>query len=271
MWGHDPNSPADSARTRGRVPTAVETLDEFFGLYLGRSPGDVRRGEVLLIASERRLRPEMGYGSASVLWAVLSDERLVVSVQPALVNVATGLVQGMTVQQCRQTEWQQQVVRTLGRSLGRKLTTFVGPIYYCTQESLRPWRVHPCRPVLAEEIPKLVRADLCDPFGSLDESVREGTCFAAYSGPQAVSVCGTHEVPHLERLVGDMNVPGTLPAFRRQGFGKVAVFHSTDALLRLGKSPVYTPADDNPASQRTALAVGYQEYGWQFKVNLPAE
>ncbi len=117
--------------------------------------------------------------------------------------------------------------------------------------------------------PALERAGLLN--SSLLESVREGTCFAAYDGDRPVALCGVMPVPHMADRVADIALNGTLEPFRRRGFGRTVLSAVTETVQAQGRIPVYITSSHNTASIKTAGSVGFLEYGWQFRVKAPVQ
>jgi len=246
----------------------LSVLDAFFSVYLGCDIGEMAPGETRVVASARRERAELRYTEPFALWMVVAQSRCVISVRGELMRRVTRIVRPLGIERMRDPQAAQQLViaatKTLG--MGRKMTTTTGPILYCTANTLRMWQKHDCRQVTSLDVPVVEQTGLYGP--SLDRSVDEGTCFAAWSGSHPVALAGTYPVPHMADAIADINVSGTLEGHRNQGFGRTVVSHTTRAVLNLGLVPVYMTADSNVQSKRTARAVGYRSYGWQFQVTL---
>jgi predicted GNAT family acetyltransferase len=114
--------------------------------------------------------------------------------------------------------------------------------------------------------PVLESAGLLD--SSLIESVADGTCFAGFDGDRPVALCGVCPVPHMADRVADISLNGTLEPFRHRGFGRTVLSAVTETLLDRARLPFYITSDRNVASRRTAVSVGYVEYGWQVRVKM---
>lgn len=247
---------------------AIQTLDAFFSICLDCDLSKVSPGRVWVIPSDRREMKELHYSSPFVLWLLTSGNRCVASVQRNLEQVVVRTVSRLRPGQVRDVSGQQRLLAAVAAALKlpRSPSVSSGPVFFCTSRSFRRQEVHPCRSVSRADIPALVAAGLYDP--SLDSSIAEGTCFAAFDGDRPVSLAGTREVAHLADKVADMFVPGTVAARRREGFGKSAVSAATEAVIASGRIPLYTTSDHNPASIHTARAVGYSQFGWQFRIEL---
>ncbi len=244
----------------------LSVLDAFFSVYIGCDIGEMAPGETRVVASPRRERAELRYTEPFALWMIVAQSRCAVSVRGELMRRVTRIVRPLGIERMRDPQATQRLVIAATRTLGirRKMSTTSGPIQYCTKKTLRMWEKHACRRVTSLDVPAIEQTGLYGP--SLDRSVDEGTCFAAWAGGHPVSLAGTYPVPHMQDAVADMNVSGTIEGFRNQGFGRTVVSHATRATLDLGLVPVYMTADSNVPSKRTARAVGYRTYGWQFQV-----
>ncbi|MEO0082279.1 MAG: hypothetical protein ABIL25_08315 [candidate division WOR-3 bacterium] len=251
-------------------PRPIAVLDDFFSEYLGCDLSLVPPGKTVITASSRRERPELLYGYTFPLWMILTQSRCAISVQGRLLRAVSGLARTIGLANLRRPEAARRFVVAATRVLGirARVSSSSGPIFYCLRENLRFWQVHPCRPIEPDDIPTIAATGMAGSW--LEHSVHERTAFAAYHGKRPVSIAGTFPVPHMADRVADIAVPGTIEEFRNQGFGRTAVAHTTRAVLELGRIPVYSTSDANVASQRTALATGYFEYGWQFRVHLPS-
>uniref|UniRef100_A0A7C4GCX6 Uncharacterized protein n=1 Tax=candidate division WOR-3 bacterium TaxID=2052148 RepID=A0A7C4GCX6_UNCW3 len=246
----------------------ITVLDAFFSGYLECDLSRVTPGRVWVIPSDRREMTELHYSSPFALWLLTSGNRCVASVQRNLEPVITRVVNHLRPGEVRDITGQRRLLEAVaaGLRLPRGLSASSGPVFFCTRRSFRRRDIHPCRRVQPADITALSAAGLYD--SSLDSSIAAGTCFVALDGASPVSLAGTREVPHLADKVADMFVPGTIAARRREGFGQTAVSAATAAVLDSGRIPLYTTSDHNPASILTAQAVGYSQYGWQFRVEL---
>jgi hypothetical protein len=244
----------------------LSVLDAFFSVYIGCDIGEMGPGETRVVASPRRERAELRYTEPFALWMIVAQSRCAVSVRGELMRRVTRIVRPLGIERMRDPQATQRLVIAATKTLGirRKMSATSGPIQYCTTKTLRMWEKHACRQVTSLDVPVIEQTGLYGP--SLDRSVDEGTCCAAWSGDHPVSLAGTYPVPHMQDAVADMNVPGTIESYRNQGFGRTVVSHATRAVLDLGLVPVYMTADSNVQSKRTARAVGYRTYGWQFQV-----
>ena len=250
----------------GSNPVAV--LDAFFSEYLDCDIAGIPPGHTVIVPSRPRGQAEPHSAETFALWMLLAQGRCAISVQDQLLKKVSGLVRALGIERFRDPEAVKRFVVTAAKSLGVRpgVSSISGPVLYCTRDTLRPARLHPCRPVTKDDIPAIRTTGLYDP--SLAPSIEEGTCFAAYDRDQPVALAGTYPVPHLTALVADIAVPGTIATHRKRGFGRTALSFTTEAVLNHNKVPCYITSDQNIASWETARAVGYRSYGWQFRIKL---
>lgn len=252
----------------------LSVVDAFYSQCLGCDISKIAEGETVIAASERRLRRERSFANVFVVWVVLTKGRCCASVQERLLGpVARLLGKDGPFDSYHGEAFQREFAEVTAEALGLTELPYIskGPISYCTPQTLTVHRLHPCRRVVSEDLPGFVEMGLCYQYHGLDESVADGTCFAAYDGDRPVALAGTHEIGIMADRITDANVPGVLEECRGRGYGKTVVSHSAEAALAIGKTPVYHTSDTNIASQRTARVSGYLDYGWQFRLQMDAQ
>jgi hypothetical protein len=251
--------------------TLRATLDRFFSTYLECDLTNVAPGYAWVIPANRRELPELHYENPFALWLIATGNRCVISVRPALETAVRRQTSRLWLGAFRDPAGQKALIDTVARALGPKtrLAAVSGPILFASTATFHLLDLHPCRQITPADRPLLTAAGLYGPY--LDKSIQEGTCFAAFENENPVSVAGTWEVPHLADRIAEMCVPGTIPAKRREGYGKTALSYATRAVLNTGRIPLYITSDRNPASIACARAVGYQPYGWQFRIEVITE
>lgn len=246
----------------------IAVLDEFFSKYLECDLSNVAPGRVWVIPSDRRDTPEPFHENIIALWLIASGNRCVVSIQRTLEEPVKRVVNRLALGDFRTPYGQKALLEVLGAKLKHfyEVTGNSGPIFFVTPTTFRHTATDSCRLVTSEDIPALQAVGLYGRY--LDKSIAEGTCFAAFDLGAPVAVAGTWEVPHMADKVAELCVPGTVPARRREGFGKQVVAGTTGAVLKSGRVPVYVTSNLNFASIATARTVGYQPYGWQFRIEV---
>ncbi len=250
---------------------ALAVLDEFFSRYLECDLKNVAPGRVWVIPADRREVLELHYDNVFVLWLIASGNRCVISVQRVLEEPVKRVVNRLALGDFHRPAGQQALLAAVAAKLGHRsrVAGVSGPLLFATPGTFHPQEQHYCKQVTFADVPVLKNAGLYGDY--LQKSVAEGTCFAAFVDGEPVAVAGTWEVPHMVDRVADICLPGTIPARRREGFGKSVLSGTTGAVLRSGRIPVYLTSDRNVASINTARAVGYQPYGWQFRVEVVPE
>lgn len=249
----------------GQRPLAV--LDDYFSVYLGCDIGLIPPGQTVIVASPRRECAEVLYTDPFPVWMIITQSRCAISVRDNLFKTVGSLARAMGLANLRRPEFARQLVLTVARTMGirQRVGSSSGPILYCTTDTLRMHELHPCRRLLLTDLPAVRESGML-PGPWLEHSIRVGTAFAVFQNTKLVSLAATLPAPHLSEKVAEVSVPGTLEEFRNQGCGRTVVSHTTRAVLETGRIPVYITSDANLASQRTAAAVGYIAYGWQFQI-----
>lgn len=261
--GHDEIGRTDHSRL-------LAVLDEYFSEYLGCDIGLIPPGRTVVTASERREYAEPLYSDPFPVWMIVTQSRCAVSVRGSLLKTASSLAKAIGLDNLRRPEFARQFVLGLARTLGvrQRVGSSSGPILYCTSDTLRLHQLHHCRRLVADDLAAVTQSGML-PGPWLAHSIREGTAFGVFRELRLISLSGTLPAPHLSNKVAEVSVPGTLEEFRNQGCGRTVISHTTRAVLETGRIPVYATSDANLASQRTAVASGYIEYGWQFQVRAP--
>lgn len=102
-----------------------------------------------------------------------------------------------------------------------------------------------------------------DPSGWLREYFTEKAGMGYFTGylkdGRLVSVCDAPDMPYMEGIIQHTGIH-TLAGEQGKGFGKYTAALAAHRLLKMGVCPQWECRDDNPASRRLALSIGYTEY-----------
>ncbi|MFO7650752.1 MAG: GNAT family N-acetyltransferase [bacterium] len=240
----------------------------FFSAYLECDLSSVAPREMRVVASDRRERRELLYADVFALWLVVFENRAALSVQSQLYKPVRRILGRHGIARIREPRCLDDLTRLVEthRSMLGQVSVASGPINCCAAETFRPRLTHPCRAVTEADLPAVRQSGLYEDW--LEQSVRAGTCHAAFDSGRPVALCGTFDVPHLADRVADIGLAGTLDSHRRLGFGSSVLSATTAAILAVGKTPVHQTSDRNVASIATARSVGYREFGWDFRVRI---
>ena len=246
------------------------TLDTFFSDYLGTDIGDMPPGHTSVVPLPRWTRGGLPGTQAYALWMLVTQSRCAISVHTDLLKNVSRIARTLGIEQLRDSGAVRRLVLTVSKAFGarRGVSSTSGPVLYCTPDTLRFAEVHECRRVTMDDIPRLEPTGLYDE--SLEPGVRDGCCFACWDEEEPVCLSGTLPVPHMTDRVADIQVPGTLEGWRGRGYGRTCLSHTTAAVMERSLVPLYATSDRNVPSRHTAAAVGYREYGWQFRILMPA-
>lgn len=250
------------------MPDAFTNTAAFLSGYLECDLTAIAPRELKVVVSDRREHPESHYAEVFALWMIVFENRAAISVQTQLYKPVRRVLSHYGIGRIRDPRCLEELTRLVDRhrSLLGELSTAGGPIHFCTPESFRPRLTHRCREVTETDLPILRQIGLYEHW--LDQSVRDGTCYAAFDGDRPVALCGTYEVPHLADRVADIGLPGTIDSHRRLGYGSSVLSATTAAVLAQNRTPIHQTSDRNVASIATARAVGYREFGWDFRVRI---
>ena len=246
----------------------LKTLDRFFSVYLESDLSEVVPGQIQVVGSDRRYRREMGYGVVHILWLFVSKGRCLISLQYQMVRPMLEIVKRIKdPEEFRSHKFDQEILQMCSLALAQeqKLSISRGPKYYCSRANLNFSPDPNVRLIAEENLPEVLTA-----FGngelSLPDTVSEKRSFAYYFEGRPVAYCSNLPLGHMQEEVAAVGGVFTLASVRRRGFAKAVVSATTNAVLKSGRVPIYGTSDDNVASKRTALSVGYKEYAWNLSV-----
>ena len=88
--------------------------------------------------------------------------------------------------------------------------------------------------------------------------VDRGNLYGVYAGGRLVSAADLPDVPHMADIVAEPGI-ATLAAYWRRGYAKAAAGALLKHLLAQGKTPLWSCAATNTASDRLARSVGFDK------------
>lgn len=86
----------------------------------------------------------------------------------------------------------------------------------------------------------------------------KGFCHGVFAGGMPVSCTDAPDMPYPAGLVQEIGIH-TRPAYRGKGYAKSACLASAQSILKSGRCPQWSTDAENTASQRLALAVGFEK------------
>ncbi len=250
-----------------------ESLMAAADFYSGRADFPLRElqpGAVVIAASDQRHKEASG----CLLWMGVLNDRCLISTQHALlgkVKEVAGKVS--SPRKLLRSDLRDNLLAVCSDALGGAgaFNTYSGLKLACDDESLARIDDHHVRKVTpeiaGEVIMNLSREGVPD---DPDYLLADDAAFAYYTDKQPVSFAGTHPLGTTGLKVGNVMV-ATLEPYRRRGFAKAVVSATTARLIEQGKVAVYGTSDDNIASIRTALSVGYRPFCRVFEVRFADE
>lgn len=207
--------------------------------------------------SERRTRPEEGYGMPWVVailrrgnaWWISALPRLLPEILP-LVNPGNEGVSGFS----------NELINGITGVLSAKgIKVKSHPHALCYLPGGKAVFEQP-----VENIRKITKSDDISKFGygiPLD-SIEFGSAFGAF---QDNDIIGFAEATPLSSVIENFGIMlvgiEVVEQYRERGLGHSLLFTLTNHILNIGKLPWYHCSVTNIASQKTALSCGYAEYG----------
>jgi hypothetical protein len=104
------------------------------------------------------------------------------------------------------------------------------------------------------------------------ESIEAGTTVGLFVDDALVSWVEATPLPTVTEHFGVMLVGiETMEGFRHRGYASAVLGELTRRMLDMGRVPLYACAQNNVASQRTALSCGYMRYGECYRLQLAVD
>jgi hypothetical protein len=250
-----------------------ETLDRYFSLYLGYPVSEVKRGQVVPVSCMWRLNPEKGWGFAVPLWAQIFRERAVISVRPdCFLALKRMLAEEPLPRQLYNLGWR----RKLGSLIGQEDIGERQRVQYCDLKHFQSFRIPECRRLRVSDVKCFVKMKLdlypnCDPVcqaRDIKRNIKDGIAFGVFHQGKLVSIAEAPAIGPMQDAIEEMGVD-TLPGYQRRGYGKAVISGMTQAVLEIGRIPVYRCGSKNEASLCLARAVGYVKYADIIQFRAP--
>ena len=253
----------------------ITRLDSFHTETMDYPLSQAEPGEIHVVASERRLRKEEGYGVVFAFWLLLSYDRCVISVRPDLKESIEQIVEDAADAKEFFTEKYRNRIDEVCRTtvppdIAERLRPSQSYGFYIDKEHFRPFAVPGCRRLTEDDRELIQEMTGSSEYGCPEESIQDGTAFGVIKDSKLVSLASVVPTPEATSKYG-LSWPGveTLPEYRRRGHAKSVVSGVTETLLSRDIIPVYSCSVTNIASANTARSVGYQLYGerlqWRYQ------
>lgn len=234
---------------------------------------DVKPGEIRMVASERRLQKEEGYGVVFAFWLLLTYDRCVISVRQSIGQIVKNASSARELFTDKyKTPVDEACRAVLPEDVAERLWPSQSYNFYVDKKHFQPFSVPGCRR-LSENDRDLIQEMLgSNVYGCPEESLLDGTVFGVIADGKIVSLATVVPTPEATSKHG-LAWPGveTLPEYRRRGYAKAVVSGTTETLLSRNIIPVYSCSVTNIASANTARSVGYQLYGERLQWRYPGD
>lgn len=232
-------------------------VDCYIGTQLDIDVSALTAGDVVVVESDRRLRPEQSYGYIHALYGIwFEDGRIAVSVPPGThCDVAKVLATTAKLDD----EWLESLRGSIDHvlkqaGLPQVQNAWDVRLFACNAASVRQWKEGECVRLRDENIPPAEGLRLpthCFP---------DGIVYGIVETDRVVSVAYAHRTGLMEEKVVDLGVE-TAETYRRRGYAKTVVSAVTSHMTDLGGEGLYKCNASNVASIATARSVGYELYG----------
>lgn len=246
------------------IESKEEIVDRYFSVYLDYPVSQVDLGQIIPVSSKRRLKEEIGWGCTVAIWVHIFRERAVISIRPDLFEALKKMLTEISSpSQLYTIEWRKKVGSFISSGeIGR-----LGHVLYYNLEHCRLFKAPGCRRLEDSDVNAFVRMKLnlypeCDPdclATDIRRNIKDGIVFGVFQEGKLVSVSEAPVIGHMQEPIEEVGIE-TLPEYQRRGYGKAVLSATTNAILNIGRIPIYRCSSKNEASIRLARTVGYEKY-----------
>jgi RimJ/RimL family protein N-acetyltransferase len=232
-------------------------VDCYIGTQLDIDVSVLTAGDIVVVESDRRLRPEQSYVYIHALYGIwFEDGRIAVSVPP---GTHCDVAKALPITARFDEEWLESLRGPINHvlkqaGLPQVRNAWDVRLFACNATSVKRWREGECLRLRDESIPPAEGLRLpthCFP---------DGIVYGIVEADRVVSVAYAHRTGLMEEKIVDLGVE-TSEAYRRRGYAKTVVSAVTSHMTELGGEGLYKCNASNVASIATACSVGYELYG----------
>jgi len=160
----------------------INRLDSFHSDTMGYPLAEAKPGETNVVASERHLREEEGYGVVFAFWLLLIYDRCVVSVRPDLEESVERIAEDASdarelFTEAYTTRIDQVCKEVLPMDIAGRLFQSQSYVFYVDDEHFRPFRVPGCRCLTVDDHDLIRQMTGESKYGCPEESLQDGTAF----------------------------------------------------------------------------------------------
>jgi GNAT superfamily N-acetyltransferase len=251
------------------MTAAFPLVDQYMSELLDVDLSALEPGQVEVVESPRRLRPQLSYGFIHALWWLwLTDGRSAVSVTPGVREVVVEIVE--SVREASALHDPRIIDRLrhhvngclLEAGLGDATRSLCDVAFACNTALLRRHARGDCQRLVDDSIPAARGLSLpthCFP---------DGIVYAVVVGGEAISIAFAHRSGVMEDRVVDLGIE-TAPGYRRRGYAQTAVSAIVEHMTRDGGEARYGTDPENQASIATARSVGFAPYATSLVLAAP--
>jgi hypothetical protein len=234
----------------------------YFEKYLDTSLSDLKKGELRLCTSNRRCRPEKGWGYTFAIWGFVFHDRAVLSVRPDLEMPVQSIVTTLQPDYILGDAVQESILSDCKANL--KVSSSY--ILSCSRETLQIHDREGCRKMMSVNVKSYITLkkfmwpaldETCETV-DISRNISDGIAYAVFRDGRMVSASSAPAIAHMQEKVEEVGVD-THRDYRNLGYGRSVLSHMTKAILDLDRVPIYRLSNKNLASLRIAESVGYRK------------
>lgn len=239
-------------------------IADYFGRYLGVDLAASTPHELVVAFTPRRDAPECGWGYTVPVWLFRTEHLLVISASATRADEVEQLAGALRTSA---SSWNThaEVVR-LAESLLPNLRPRHHFVYTSTNALLTPYTSSGVRRLKSDDVDEFIRLsatiypdiDIECETSDILRNIADGIAFGAFEHMMMVTRSYAPHIAHMQDEVEEIGID-TLTEFRGKGYGKAALFGTTQAVLARARVPIYRTAAGNKRAQWIAEAVGYRK------------
>lgn len=245
---------------------ARQRLDVYYAETLGLPVEALRRPGIRLAPLSRPLAPTSLFRNSALIVHAPSHANGLRScamiAHPQLLEPLRGFLAGRAVEQVFEAPALEQLTRLVSAEFPGATISPGGLLIiarFVSRETFQPFHGPESAHVQRLDAHRLSNLALLSRYGG-------GIYALCDAQAQIISRAGVREE---SRCVWEIGVRTEMEAQRGRGLAKTVVTAATEAILAAGRVPLYVHSATNVASQKVALALGYQHYANELLWFLP--
>ena len=238
-----------------------ETVKKYFGEYLDTALDTLSGNQVTVLESQRRTKPEKGWGYAVSIWIFVFENKAVISTSPEYYQRLSSISRkDLGVD----TLLNDDLCQELAGRVSSELRVRRHYVYSCSSPRLKIHLLSECKRMTGADITEFIRfsqeiypeIDVECETNDIIRNTNDGIAYGVFLNGKMVTRSYAPHIAHMQDRVEEIGVD-THHDFRNKGYGKSALAGTTGAVLNINRVPIYRVSRNNIASQRIVESVGY--------------